>query len=339
MAKTKHGLPITKGFFRLRGIVTGVNKENAFKKQTFDKSEKNTVKFGLKTDKESTVYVNVEGFKMDNVYLFKQSEEKGVKPLQKIVTWDERYNYEEEGYKVIGTRIGLIKNENGKNEINTFHQYDAVDELKSLLKDDMSVFVQGQIDYSSFKNREGDSIRIKKLLADAIFLSKDNINFDAEDFKPTSEFKQRIVFVGIQKDEKEDKFLVEAKIVTNNSIESTEFVIYDRQLANTFKANLKPYTAIDVSGTILSKADVEEVKETNVWGKASSFDKVNPNYIREYVIEGANPETIDTETYTQSIIDEALKKLASEGQQKSNNNDGEWGKTNKVEINEDDLPW
>lgn len=343
MAKTTHGLPETKGFFRLRGLATGLKKEDALKPQTFPSgAEKNTAKFGVKVDKESIVFVNVEGFKSKNAYLFKQSEVKGEKPQQKIVPWDDRYNYEEEGFKVIGTRLGLEKDDKGKNIISTFAQYDAAEELIGGLSDDTSIYVQGQIEYSSFKNREGDAIRNKKLLADAVFLNSKDIDFEEEGFESLSDFKQTIVFIGIEKAENGDKFLVEAKIITQNSIENAEFVIYEKSLANMIKKNLKPYTAIAVSGKIINKADVEEVKETDSWGKTNSFDRANTSYTREYVIEGANPETIDVETYTQSIVDEALEKLNAEGQQKSTDT---WGKQDSkddkkvVEIEEDDLPW
>ncbi|MFJ3388888.1 hypothetical protein [Lysinibacillus sp. NPDC086135] len=343
MAKTTHGLPETKGFFRLRGLATGLKKEDALKSHTFTSgSEKNTAKFGVKVDQESIVFINAEGFKTKEAHLFKQSEVKGEKSQKKVVPWDDRYNHEDEGFKVIGTRLGLEKDEKGKNIISTFAQYDAPEALISGLSDDTSIYVQGKIEYSSFKNRDGDAIRNKKLLADAVFLNSKDIDFEEDGFESLSDFKQTIVFIGIEKAESGDKFLVEAKIITQNSIENAEFVIYEKSLANMIKKNLKPYTSIDVSGKIINKADVEEVKETDSWGKTNSFDRANTSYTREYVIEGANPETIDVETYTQSIVDEALEKLNAKGQQKSSDN---WGKQDSnsekkgVEVEEEDLPW
>ena len=339
MAKTTHGLPETKGFFRLRGITTGLNKEDALKTQTFDSgSVKNTAKIGIKTDKDSTVYVNIEGFKSKDATLFKYSDKKGEKPVQKKVSWDERYKYVEQGYSVIGVRLGLAKDNDGKNITNTYAQFDAAQEVKSKLSDNTSVYLQGQIDYSSFKNRDGDSIRSKKLLADALFLNSKEIDFDSDEFEALSDFKQRLIYIGIDKHEDGAKFVLEAKIVTRNSIENAEFIIYDKSLATTIRKNLKPYQAIDVTGRILSILDTEEVEETGIWGKQSSFDKVNKSFIREYVIEGANPNTIDTETYSEEIIDEAIQKLNSEGQQKSTTSDN-WGNDKKVEVDEDDLPW
>lgn len=341
MAKTTHGLPETKGFFRLRGLATGLKKEDALKPQSFPSGvEKNTAKFGVKVDLESIVFVNAEGFKSKNAYLFKQSEVKGEKPQRKIVPWDDRYNHEEEGFKVIGTRLGLEKDEKGKKIISTYTQYDAPEALINGLSDDTSIYVQGQIVYSSFKNRDGEAIRNKKLLADAVFLNSKDIDFEEDGFESLSDFKQTIVFIGIEKAENGDKFIVEAKIIAQNSIENAEFVIYEKSLANMIKKNLKPYTAIAVSGKIINKADIEEVTETDSWGKTNSFDRANTSYTREYVIEGANPETIDIETYTQAIVDEAIEKLNAEGQQKSSDT---WGKKDskgeEKEVDEDVLPW
>lgn len=341
MAKTKHGLPETKGNFQLRGIVTGMNRENAFKNQTFTKSERNTLNLGVKTDEISSIYTTIEGFKSEKAYLFKQSETKGEKPQQKIVDWDNRYDYEEDGFFVIGTRVGLEKGEDGKNIITTLTGYDAAKDVKSSLEDGTSVFIKGKIDYSSFKNREGDKIQTKKLLVDSLYLNSKEIDFDDEDYSPLSDFQQRLIFISIEKDTKEDKFFVEGKVVTRDSIENAEFVIYDKSLANTIKRQLKPYTAITVSGSIKCSLETEDVEEKQeVWGKTNSFTKVNKPVIREYVIEGANPETIDNETYTKEILEEAIRKLNEEGLQKSGNDNGDWGKsTEQAEIDTDDLPW
>lgn len=342
MAKTKHGLPETKGNYQLRGLITGMKRENAFKNQTFTSgAERNTLNFGVKTDEISTIYPTIEGFKSPKAYLFKQSEKKGEKPQQKIVEWDDRYNHEEDGFFVIGTRVGLEKDENDKNIITTLTGYDAAKDVQSSLEDGTSVFIKGKLDYSSFKNREGDKIQSKKLIVDALYLNSKEIDFEDEEYVSLSDFQQRLVYLGIDKDPKEDKFFVQAKVVAQNSIEDVEFVIYDKQLANTLKRNLKPYIAITVSGSIKCSLDTEEVEEKKeVWGKENSFTKINKPVIREFVIEGANPETIDVETYTQEILEEAIRKLNEEGLQKSSG-DQSWGKSNSqpTEVSEDELPW
>lgn len=337
MANTKHGLPQTKGFFKLRGYATGVERENAFKHQNYESgSSKNTFSFGVQTAPESIVYVNIEGYKNDKVYLFKRSEVKGQQGEKKVVDWAKRYDYIEDGFNPIGVSIGLEKDEEGKNKIANLLDYDAAKKVKEQLVDEAPVFVRGDIEFSSFKNDSGDVIRNKKFIVKNVYNSKD-VDFEAEDFKETADFKQKIIFTAINKSTEsgETKFIVEAKIVTYNSIEDAEFIIYNTSLANQFKKNLKPFQAIEVWGNIFNKLDVEEVKEqSDVWGEEDTFKKPKNNYIRELVIIGADPSTIDKETYTEEAIEEALKKLRSEGQVES----GTWGDSNDG-LDEDDLPW
>lgn len=337
MASKKHGLPQTKGFFKLRGIATGVDRENAFKHNDYDNGgARNSFSFGVQTAEHSTIYVNVEGYKNDKVYLFKRSEVKGQKGEQKIVEWSKRYDFVEEGFNPIGVSVGLERGEDGKNITSNLLDYDAARNVRDNLKDDTSVFVRGDIDFSSFKTDSGDIRRNKKFIVKNVYLSKD-VDFESEDFTETADFKQKIVFMGINKSDEsgETKFLVEAKIITYSSIEDAEFIIYNTSLANQFKKNLKPYQALDIWGTIANKVDVEDVEEeTSVWGEEDSFKKAAKSYIRELVIVGADPATIDKETYTEEIIEEAIKKMKSEGEVES----GTWGDS-ETTIEEDDLPW
>ncbi|PKR83521.1 hypothetical protein [Heyndrickxia camelliae] len=344
MAKTKHGLPQTRGFFQIKGLATGLQRDGALKTHTYDSgSTKKTLNFGLKTNEDSTVYVQVEGYKNKDVYLFKQSETKGQAGEQKVVPWDKKYDYEDQGFNVIGVKVGLEKDENGKNIINNLIDFDAAEEISNALKDDTSIFVRGDLDYSSFTNDQGEVKRSKKFLVKNLYLAKD-IDFEAEDYKEISDFKQKIIFTGIQKsdDKGETKFVVEAKIVTRNSIEDTEFIVYNTALANQFRKSLKPFTAIDIWGNIVNKVDADDVQESKaVWGETDSFKRVNNNYIRELVITGADPESIDTETFTEENIQNAIQKLKSEGQvNKTKKEEGSWGDaTESVEISDDDLPW
>lgn len=341
MAKTKHGLPETRGSFKLRGIATGLNRDGALKQHTYDSgSQRNTLNFGVKTSEDSTVYVTVDGFKNKDAYLFKRSEKKGQPGDKKVVPWDNRYDYEEEGFKVIGVQVGLEQDDKGSNIINTLVDYDAADEIKKSLQDDTPVFVRGNLEFSSFKTREGDVRRSQKFVANNVYLSK-SVNFDDDSFKETSDFKQKIIFTGIQKHDSEEKFIIEAKIATRDSIENTEFIIYNKSLANQFRKLLKPYTAIDVWGHIQNKLDAEDLEEQQsaVWGEEDTFKRINRNYIRELVVTGADPQTIDTETYSQQEIEEAIKKLNSQGQI-DDTSSNPWGETtNDLEVNDDDLPW
>lgn len=337
MANTKHGLPETKGQFKLRGYVTGMQRENTFKDlETKSGKKMNVLNFGVETAPESTVFVTVQGMERDEVY-FSKRVEKG-KTKTKRVAWAKRFDDQGEGYNLIGISVGLEKDENGKNVVHTYTEFDAAEKIYEQLEDGVPVFIQGQIEFSSFKRDNGEVTRNKRFNVRQIYNSN-NIDFGSSDFKETSDFKQKIVFVGINKDNdsQEPRFIVEAKIVTYNSIEDAEFIIYNTALANQFKKGLKPYQAIDVWGKIVNKVDAEDVEESSnsVWGEEDSFKRVTKNYIRELVITGAEPETIDKETYTEEEIENAIKKLNSKGQVEK----PIWGEGEDSELNDDDLPW
>ncbi|MED3562390.1 hypothetical protein [Bacillus xiapuensis] len=337
MANTKHGLPQTKGFFKLKGLAAGVGREKAFTHKEYDNGgSRNSFSFGVQTSLDSTVYVNVEGYKNNKVYLFKRSEVKGQKGEQKQVEWANRYDYVKDGFNPMGVSVGLAKDIEGKNITTTYLDYDAANKVQEQLDDEMPIFVRGDIEYSSFKKDDGEIRRNKKFVVKNVYNSKE-IDFETEDFKETAEFKQKIIYTGITKsDEKGDtKFILEAKIVTYSSIEDAEFIVYNTSLANQFKKNLKPYQSLDVWGIIFNKVDSDDVQEeVSVWGEEDTFKRANKSYIRELVIIGADPATIDKETYTESTLEEALNKLRNEGQVESST----WG-DGGIDIKDDDLPW
>jgi hypothetical protein len=337
MAKTKHGLPQTKGFFKLRGNVTGTVREKAFTHKEYDNGgERNSFSFGVQTSLNSTVYVNAEGYKNDKVYLFKRSEVKGQQGEQKVVEWGKRYDYVNDGFLPMGVSVGLDIDDEGKNITNTLLDFDAAKKIRQELVDNAPIFVRGDIEFSSFKNDKGEIRRNKKFVVKNIYNSK-IVDFEAEDFKETADFKQKIIFTRISKSTEpgETKFNLEAKVVTYSSIEDAEFVIYNTALANQIKKSLKPYQALDVWGIIFNKVDTDEVEEeASVWGEEDSFKKATKSYIRELVITGADPSTIDKETFTEEAVEEALNKLRSEGQVES----GTWG-DNGIDIQDDELPW
>lgn len=338
MAERKINLPETKGQFKLRGIVTGMQRENAFKDiETKSKKKMHILNFGVETSPNTQIYTSIQGMEQDQAFFYKRPEKKGEKGHVKKVAWNERNKDQGEGYQLIGISLGLEKGEDGKNITSTFVDFDAALKAYEELEDGMSVFVRGDLEYSSFKNNKDEKVRNKKFNARNVYLSQ-SVDFESEDFKETADFKQKIIYTGIQKDEKEDdKFIIEAKIVNYNSIEDAEFIVRNKSLANTFRSKLKPYTAIEIWGNIVNQVETEEVESsTAVWGEEDKFQSANKSYVRELVITGADPETIDTETYSQANVDEAIEKLNATGQVSN-----DWGKSEdkNEDLDSSDLPW
>ena len=115
--------------------------------------------------------------------------------------------------------------------------------------------------------------------------------------------------MGVTPNKEKTRATVEAKIVTYDTIEDAEFIIEDMNLARMFAKQLKPYTGIKVWGRISVEKDTEEVETTDCWGKKNNMDKVNSPTIRELIIEGADPNSIDTGTFTESEIDKAIEEM------------------------------
>lgn len=310
MAETKKkglGLPQTRGTFQVRGKVIGTSKDKFYvEKMTKSNKPWRSVNFGVQFDNEKTLYVGTNGMERDVVYFSKKLED-GKTDVKKI-PWKDRFNYHEEGYRMIGVNVGVVKttDENGNtvNDKKTLTDYDSCKEISDHLKDDMSVFVKGNLEFSTYQ----DSHKTK-FITSQVSLTKDDVDFEKEDFHPVSDFTQMIVFMGVTPNKEKTRATVEAKIVTYDTIEDAEFIIEDMNLARMFAKQLKPYTGIKVWGRISVEKDTEEVETTDCWGKKNDMDRVNSPTIRELIIEGADPNSIDTGTFTESEIDKAIEEM------------------------------
>lgn len=337
MAKTKMDLAQTRGQFVLKGVVTRTESDNFFKTITTKTGkEMRLVQFGVNTQPDSTIYIDLNGMPQENVWFSKsEKDESGKrKNVTKQIPWQDRFTFKEDGYNMIGVHLGIEKvlDKDGKevNNKKVLHSFDACQAIANNLKDDVSVFVRGNIEFGSYE-RNGETKHSTKFVPNQISLCKP-VDFENPDFTPTADFKQRIVFMGIKPNEEQKKYIVSAKIVNYDSVEDTEFVIDRPELAKMFKKHLKPYTSIDVSGFIRVEKEVEEVvTEEDYWGERNSMTRINGSTTRELVITGADPTTIDKEEYSEEKMDKALEMLR---QDKQSNDD--WGSSNNLSSDDDD---
>lgn len=347
MAKERiFDLPQTRGVFQIAGHVVGTEKDKFYEDKVTAKTQKpfRSVNFGVQTDKESTIYTYLNGMVQKSVF-FNRSEnkKKGIKKDTKEIPWKDRYQFKSDGYRMIGVKLGVKKvvDKNGKevNDKKIMPPYDACQEIADNLKDGVSVFVKGTTEFSTYNGNHN-----VRFVPNQVSLCRE-IDFDNEEFTPNAEFTQLIVFTKIEKEG--SRFVVSAKIVNYDSVEDAEFYIFDASLANVFRKNLKAYTAIKVWGNIVVEKDTEEVEEKDMWGTENKMDKVNSPTKRLLVITGADPSTIDRETYTEDLIDEALAKVAASKQAENDYGDhdssepGTWGSVSNTSIDDDDeeAPW
>ena len=343
MANKIHNLPETKGQFQTKGIVTGT-KEGKFYIDKLTKTEKpfRAINFGVNFDKDSTLYVGFNGMEWDSVYFSKSTkdEKTGKKIIEtKKVAWKDRFDFAQDGYQLIGVKTGVKKtlDNTGKkvNDKKILTQYDACKEIYDNLKDNQSIFVKGNTVYSTYNKKHQI-----KFEPSQISLCK-NIDFESGDFKSMADFQQVIVFTGITKDEKNTgRFIVSAKIVTYKTIEDAEFIITNSKLANMFRKNLKPYTGIKVWGKIEVSQQTEQIiSEDECWGEENDMEKIKAPTLKELVITGADPKTIEKEVYSQVKIEEAIASINANKQAEndfgSSDDDSDWGSVNTSD-NEDD---
>lgn len=341
-------LPETKGVYQLKGIVTGTRKDNFFKEgKTSTGKDMRSINFGVTIDEGKTLYVGMQAYPQDNVYYSKKGK-KGEKSTTIPVPWVQRHTFNREGFGIIGLQVGVTKTIDAKgsqvNDKKTLVDYDACKEVGENLKDAANVFVKGKLEFSSFRANNGDLKKSTKLIPNQISLCGD-IVFD-DKYITVNEFTQTIVFTGIEQEKENDKstgrFVVSAKIVTYKTIEDAEFIVVDNKLAQLLKKNLKPFSAIEVSGKLDSVSETESVESDDCWGEENSMTKANAPTRRELVITGAKPSSIDTETYSQKLIEEALSKIANANNAVADygaSSDG-WGNVSELGSNEnEDEAW
>lgn len=359
MAKERlFDLPETKGTFQIRGKVTGHDKDN-FYKETKTKTGKpfRRTSFGVTYEPNKTMYINLQGMPQDNVYFSKPGKD-GKKGETKPIPWVDRFTYVEDGFRMIGNNIGVTKSVNEKGEYENDRKiltdFDSVKEIADHIKDDDSVFIRGKLEYSSFTNDKGEKRNSVKLVPNQVSLCKSEINFDDEKFNPTHEFTQVIVFTGIDQEKEDDKptgrFIVTADIVNYGSIEEAEFFITNATMAKQFRKSLSPYNAIKVWGEMAVSEQVDEVESDDIWGTANKMERQSSPVKREYIITGADPGSIDKDTYSESSIAAAKMKVknaqdakndfGSMSNDESTTDNGAWGSLpSTVEDDEDDVPW
>lgn len=312
-------LPQTKGMFKVMGKVSGVGGDKFFTElKTKTGKDGKKVKFMVETkegeDGVNKVPVELTGYEKENVYFFRNEDlDHGIEKDSKAVAWRDRLKFKQKGYNLLGTRVGLEKDEEGKNKQKVLVEFDAADYISKHLQDDQSVFVKGDIDYSESTGESGTRL-FTRYQINQLSACKKDIDFESENFKEGNAFKQTFVYTGIEKAQEEGKYIISGLIVGYQNITHVEFTTYKAGLARTFKKKIRPYTAITVWGYLDNRVIKEEVEESDDWGEADTFDTAGSVFINERVITGADKDSIDKDTYSQDKVEEAIKAIKEFGE-------------------------
>ena len=353
MANRLFDLTETKGSFQVKGKINGVEKEKFYtSKKTKTNKDFRAVNFGCMYDDKKTVFMSLNGMPQNDVYFSKRNQDTG-KTETKKVTWANRNKFNEEGWRLIGTNLGLTKttDSEGKevNDKKALTSFDACEYIKANMRDDMSTFIRGNIEFSSYQDKDGNTRRSIKYVPNQISLCKE-VDFDEydENNKPVHDFTQTIVFMEINQEKENDKatgrFIVSAKVVTYSDIVDTEFIITDAKLAGLFKKNLKPYYSISVHGKIEVSHKVEETTEDDGWGETNSMVAVSAPTKTEMIITGATPSTIEKTLYNEKNVSEAIAKIRNAKNAEKNfgstsdttSSGDDWGSDDSMD---EDDPW
>lgn len=319
MAEKMHDLKQTTNSFQLRGKVIGTKSKRFYTSGAGKNGGSwNVVEFGVEIGEHRSVYVKLNGYTRDSVFYYKKGEN-GAKGTSQKVAWKDRNKAPGDGYRLIGVNITTGQDENGKNINETFVEYDAVEYLHNHLSDGDSVFIKGNLVFSSYTDKNGQPHKKTELVPTQISATQKPVDFDTEDFVEMAEFENTLVFSDISKEEDENskptgRFILSGYSVGYNTVEPVTFIINkeDAGVANAIRKKMKPGNAIKTYGKISVVNNVEQVEiEDDGWGstKISPMERVNAPTVREYVVYKVDGNTFDTETYSEQSISAAIKKI------------------------------
>lgn len=339
MAERVHNLKQTSCPFQVRGVVSGVESDGFYKSGVGKNGGQwNKINFGVQVNENKTVYVSLNGFPRKEVYYYKKAETKDAKGTTVKVPWKNRDKSPGDGFRLIGVNLSTGKDEKGKNINSVFTEYDAVEWLHENLKDGESVFINGNIEFSSYE-KDGNIQRRADMVLSQMSYTKNPVDFEADNFEEQCDFDDEFVFSAIDKETDENdkptgRFILSGYSIGYNTVENISFIVPEdySKLAANIKKTLKPGNFIKLIGKLNVIGNIEEVEVDNGWGETSKLGRANSKFRTEYMIVGADPNSIDKETYSEEEIAAAIRKIKASKEAEKNFGD-------QPEENVDDLPW
>lgn len=356
MAKERiHELKQTANSFQVRGVVTGIKSQRFYKSGTGKNGGSwNVVEFGIKIAENKTVYIKLNGFPRDEVIYYKKGEN-GAKGTTQKVKWKDRNKAPGKDYRLIGVNISTGKDDNGKNVNKTFVEYDAVEWLHDNLSDGDSVFIKGNLEFSSYTDKNNQTRKQTNMVPTQISYTQKPVDFEADDYEEMCEFENTIVFQSIDKELDENdkhtgRFVLSGYSIGYSTVEHVNFIIdaAHAKLAGNLKKAMKSGYSIKTYGRVAIINDITVVdNDDDGWGETSPMERINNPARREYIVYKADPNTIEKEDYTEADIARAINKIkaakeaaANFGEKPSSavsvDEDNDWGMD---DDDSGDEPW
>jgi len=212
----------TRGKFKFKGIIKGIEKEDAFKSDVKDGGKNDgktyrTIRFQVQTSPTNSLTVQAFAYEPDKVYLWnsekaKEEKEAGGKYKGLRIDFDEWYEnretYREEGYTLLESRLGLTRNEKGKLEQQSLPLFMSILEISESLKDGDEVIIKGDVSHNEYVNRNSEVVKNTQYNLKEVYRTE-GIDFEDEKFEEVKYFEDEIIFVeAMLNDETKDEVIV-----------------------------------------------------------------------------------------------------------------------------------
>lgn len=328
--KVKQEIPVMRGTFAIRGIVTAFNKEEGFNKQTKTGKGMRKIVFDVSSNEGSSHRMQIQAFQSDKVYYSGRPEGSNPddKPVIKEVLWADRLKFKDKGFAPIDrVSFGLqkVKNEEtGKDENKTESMltYDAIEKIFELLNVGDSIYIRGNIQVEEYSTQSGEKRNATRFVPNQIYLTQEPIDFNAENFKETAMFELQAIAEEIETIGSKEVAITglfignqrlgrQTLVFKEDPSQPEDFDIEKwMNVCNNFKRAPK-YLSATFFGNIVSSAVAETSssasEEVDEWGipvkSQSPMRRTATGRTRQFICSGVVAGSPDTETYTEENVD------------------------------------
>lgn len=263
MAKEKKEkiLEQTISTFRGVGIVTGVDRDNFYNTGIVEKGknegkEYRSLRFGVRTSPNQTIYVQMFGMEPDNVYVYDNKEKKGEQvPYEEFL--EKEASWAEEGKITFDSSVNLDSTDK-KAPKSHMPKFDNIDLIYDKLENGMSVYVSGRISRNSYENQNGDIVTRTNNDLQQILLA-DDVDFDSKKFREYAVFTEEFVVTDTEYDKEEEKLIISGLSIDYS--ENTYPVSFDVSHAEELNGKPETYEGMSDSEIEKNKKYVEEQVE------------------------------------------------------------------------------
>jgi hypothetical protein len=201
----------TYGQFNLRGIAVGLSHERSLSDGRKEgKDEWKRLQFGIKVNDNSVIYPELMGTKTDKVKLVHRKSKNGKYDMTDtlLVPWGEHHKQREDNYELFMPVKVNLERSSYFNDTEELTSYEAAEYIVAYLKDGDFVYVQGSLQINEYKDKSQD-----KYIIQNIFIDDEKIDFSAGNFKQEAFFVQEIVFLNLELEKENYRYMVETYII------------------------------------------------------------------------------------------------------------------------------